>query len=118
MAMALRADVEKACRVAGEKRPVDLVYLSSLTMGDETLEAEVLQMFASQLPHYVDLLRKGGTEDEIRKAAHTLKGAAKSIGAFKLSDIAKKAEDRGSLDMKALEYEVESVLDYISGLAL
>ena len=45
MPMALKRDVAHAARAAGNAKPVDLVHLSALTMGDRDLEREVLGVF-------------------------------------------------------------------------
>lgn len=116
MAMALRHDIVQACRERGDNRPVDLVYLSAQTMGDAKLEAEILRMFARQLPNYVELLCTAVDVEEIRKCAHTIKGAARSIGAFQLAEIASIAEETRELDVKALRAAASEVMAFIKAL--
>ena len=57
MGMALKVDVARACRQAGTEKPIDLVHLSNITMGDPALEREVLEMFLGHIPKYVEMLR-------------------------------------------------------------
>lgn len=114
MGMALKSDVVNACRVEGTQRPVDLVYLSSQTMGDRGLESEILAMFAAQLPQYAAMLESSQDKDELFRAAHTLKGAARSVGAFQLADLAAFMEDTGNLDVVSLRSEVNAVREYIA----
>ncbi len=73
-------------------RPVDLVHLSRHTMGDGALERDVLQMFVVQ--SQVHLIRLKDAQDPVswRTAAHTIKGAARGIGAWPVADAAEAAE--------------------------
>lgn len=116
MGMALKADVSSTCRSMGEDRPVDLVYLSGLTMGDQALETEVLQMFAVQLPEYVEMLLSSTDEKELYTAAHTLKGAARSVGAFDLAEAAETAEKALKVDKDSLTSEAMRVTNFIEAL--
>lgn len=75
-----------------QSRPVDLVHLANQTMGDKNLENEVLQMFARQARRA--LVEIAGAEPAaVAAAAHRLKGAAGSVGAFKVSAAAGRLED-------------------------
>lgn len=73
-------------------RPIDLVHLANQTMGDKTLELEVLQMFARQARTCLQEL-SAGTPDAARLTAHKLKGAASAVGAFQVSAAAEKLEN-------------------------
>ena len=95
MGMALKKDVLAACRQAGTEKPVDLVHISSITMGDRDLEHEILSMFAAQIPSYLELARNCANSAEVKRVAHTIKGAARSIGAFRLAEIAVESEESG-----------------------
>ncbi|MEM9279169.1 MAG: Hpt domain-containing protein [Pseudomonadota bacterium] len=114
--MALKKDVLAACRSAGTDKPLDLVHLSSVTMGDRTLEKEILSMFAAQIPGYLKLVREANQPSDVRKAAHTIKGSARSIGAFRLAELAKACEEKECFDLAVLETEFRTVADYISNL--
>ena len=74
--------------VSAQARPVDLVHLSRYTGGDPKLNAEILQLFAGQA---ADLMRK--LNDVLaasdlkgwKEITHSIKGAARGIGADRKS---------------------------------
>ena len=76
----------------GEDRPVDLVHLARYTMGNRSLEREVLRLFCCQSELYVERLRDAEDSAAWQEAAHTLKGSARGIGAWKVAEFAEKAE--------------------------
>ena len=116
MPMALKADVSRAAKAAGTDKPVDLVHLSTQTLGDRELETQVLSVFASQAGIYVKTWKAAEGAEARRRAAHSLKGAAKGIGAWNLAEIAERAEIPGYRDIDELEEEVARVCDYIRSL--
>lgn len=71
------------------KTPIDLVHLSRQTAGDRDLERELLALFADQCVRQLSAISSATTTELRRDAAHTLKGAARAIGAW---DVAKAAE--------------------------
>jgi HPt (histidine-containing phosphotransfer) domain-containing protein len=73
-------------------RPVDLVHLSRYTLGDRALEREVLELFCAQSAIYVERLRAASSDKEWRDAAHSLKGSASAIGAWRAAAAAECAE--------------------------
>lgn len=116
MAMALKADVTAACRAAGMMKPVDLVHLSSITMGDRDLEHDVLGIFLNQSEIYLAAYRSARGQEARHRAAHSLKGAARGIGAWQLGEIAEAAGQPGFADFDALADEVARVRAYIEAL--
>lgn len=76
-------------------RPIDLVHLANQTMGDKSLETEVLQMFARQARRALQEMASG-EPSVVSAAAHRLKGAASAVGAFKVSSVAEELEGRSS----------------------
>ena len=70
---------------------IDRVHLSRMTLGERSLEREVLAMFARQaemlLPRICARCRR-----RPRRSAHTLKGSALGIGAFKVARAAEAVE--------------------------
>jgi HPt (histidine-containing phosphotransfer) domain-containing protein len=74
---------------------VDLVHLNRFTMGNRPLEREVLAIFVSQMGEYLDRLKSAGDAKAWREAAHTIKGSAWAIGAWKLGEHANAAERLG-----------------------
>ncbi len=116
MGMALKEEVLAACQQAGTEKPVDLVHLSSITMGDPVLEAEILSMFVSQIPSHCERARECGSPEEVRRTAHTIKGSARSIGATRLVQLCEAFEENGNFDLDALDGEFHSIATYISSL--
>lgn len=74
---------------------LDLVHLSRQTFGDHALEKELLTMFDGQAAHFAARLAEPcGQGDTIWRAelAHTLKGSARSVGAFAVGRAAESYE--------------------------
>lgn len=81
--------------IAAQTRPVDIVHLSTYTGGDTALNAEVLQLFLDQsasLMRALQAARESKDQKNWRDIVHSLKGAARGIGAFALADAAQEAE--------------------------
>jgi HPt (histidine-containing phosphotransfer) domain-containing protein len=70
---------------------LDLDHLRRMTLDDQALEREVLGMFLKQAGRLVDAFAE--TPAEASALAHTLKGSARAIGAFRLADSAAAVED-------------------------
>lgn len=66
--------------------PIDLEHLRRMTMGDAEVEREVLAMFAAQASELAERLATVPADGE--RLAHTLKGSARAIGAFRVADAA------------------------------
>jgi HPt (histidine-containing phosphotransfer) domain-containing protein len=77
-------------RLTGD--PVDLAYLARFTLGNVTLEREVLALFAAQMPLYLEALRGARVRKAWREAAHGIKGSACAVGAWRLAGCAEFAE--------------------------
>ena len=116
MGMALKADVALACRKAGTSKPIDLVHLSNQTMGDRNLEVEILKMFLAQIEHYIDMAEAASDKEEVHRAAHTIKGAARSVGAVDLAEIAQMAERNERFEIEPLCAEFDRITAYIGEL--
>lgn len=71
--------------------PIDLVYLARQTGGDSELEQELLALFADQCIKHLDTIRRANAKLG-SDAAHTLKGAARAIGAWQVADAAERVE--------------------------
>jgi len=95
-------------------KPVDLVHLAMLTQGDADLEREVLSIFVSQAPVYLAAYRAAADGEGRRRAAHTLKGAARGIGAWRLAQAAELAETTNSA--AAIDEEIGRVCEFIRKL--
>ncbi len=75
--------------------PIDLDHLRRYTLGDVDLELEILRLFIDQAPTTLDALRRAQTSREWMRAAHTLKGSARAVGAWRLAGLAEQAERLG-----------------------
>jgi Hpt domain len=74
---------------------VDLAHLARYTGGDAALNAEILKLFDSQASEMVAQLQTildARDAQSWKTVMHTLKGAARGIGAFGLGDAAAAAE--------------------------
>jgi HPt (histidine-containing phosphotransfer) domain-containing protein len=90
------------------KPAVDMNHLNRYTGGDEQLNAEVLQLFDNQISEMVarlHLILDSQDSKGWKEVTHTLKGAARGIGAFDFADAAAAAEpvdpvrDRGNASL-------------------
>jgi HPt (histidine-containing phosphotransfer) domain-containing protein len=80
-----------SCATDASTAVIDLVHLSRQTMGDSVLETELLTLFQAQALQFAARLRdpkKPGEHKWRGDLAHTLKGSARAIGAFKLGQAA------------------------------
>jgi CheY-like chemotaxis protein len=89
----------------GAAPPVDRAHLAGYTAGDAALERELFDLFCGSAETYLAQL-VGATNDEAwHRAAHTLKGAARGIGAFEVAARAEAAEvlvaDRRNADARS-----------------
>jgi HPt (histidine-containing phosphotransfer) domain-containing protein len=70
--------------------PIDIAHLQRMTLGDASLEREVLAMFSAQA---AGLLRSlAALPSDAPTLVHTLKGSARAIGAFAVADAASALE--------------------------
>jgi HPt (histidine-containing phosphotransfer) domain-containing protein len=83
---------------ADNSQPIDRAFLARFTRDNPALEREVLELFAGQLPQFVEQLRGASTAKDWRQAAHGIKGSALAVGAHKLARCALAAEQ---LDFQA-----------------
>ena len=101
-----------------DQRPIDLVHLARQTSGDRALEMDILCLFRQQLSVCMsNLIATSGRERTL--IAHTLKGSARSIGAFSLSRLAERIEETPSdaALIKTTQKEVNRVHDFIVSLS-
>ena len=70
---------------------IDIEHLSRMTLGERSLEREVLALFDRQAEMLLPRIRQG--ESALAAASvHTLKGSAVGIGAFKVASAAEAVE--------------------------
>src|SRR3954468_2091067 len=104
--------------------PIDLDHLARYTGGDKTLNNEILRLFNGQLGTMVgELLTVLEQRDtrQWRQVTHTIKGAARGVGAFAVGEAAAAAEpldpalshDRAVQLIETLRVEGEAVQAFI-----
>lgn len=107
-----------------ERAIVDLAHLARYTGGDRSLNSEVFKLFDQQTTDMVARLRtvlEARDTKSWKELTHTLKGAARGIGAFPFADACAQAEplvsDLASRDvpavLDALEIEAKAVQGFI-----
>ena len=94
MTMLALRNVEAAPSLAPDDRPIDLVHLARTTLGDRSLEREVLQLFDRQSILLIARMRTASPEG-MAMLAHTLKGSARGIGAWRVARAAEALEQAG-----------------------
>jgi HPt (histidine-containing phosphotransfer) domain-containing protein len=82
---------DATAREASPRPILDLVHLARQSGGDRELEQELLALFAGQCERLLGLIRSGSPAQG-RDAAHTLKGAARAVGAWQVADAAEAVE--------------------------
>ncbi|TYR33738.1 Hpt domain-containing protein [Mesorhizobium microcysteis] len=98
-------------------RPVDLVHLARQTLGDRALEQEVLELFVQQMISIRERLPLAD-EAERKMLAHTLKGAARGVGAFAVADCADEIEKTPSskTHLAKLPGLIDEVRDFVAAI--
>jgi HPt (histidine-containing phosphotransfer) domain-containing protein len=76
--------------LAPDDGPIDIEHLRHMTLGDDSLEREVLAMFSAQAVSLIGSL--AALPKDAGALAHTLKGSARAIGAFGVADAAEALE--------------------------
>ena len=74
---------------------IDLDHLARYTGGEKGLNSEILRLFDSQVTEMVgelNTLLASQDAKRWREVAHTIKGAARGVGAFEMGEAAAKAE--------------------------
>jgi HPt (histidine-containing phosphotransfer) domain-containing protein len=76
--------------LAPDDGPIDVEHLGRMTLGDASLEREVLAMFSAQAVRLIGQL--AAVPPDADGLAHTLKGSARAIGAFGVAEAAENLE--------------------------
>jgi hypothetical protein len=83
---------------ASREEAIDLVHLSRMTLGERTLEREVLALFIRQaeiLQQRMDVASPAVSA----AAAHTIKGSAVGIGAWRVARAAEAVEQSSTVEI-------------------
>ena len=74
-----------------DEPPIDLTHLFRMTLGDHSLEREVLALFDRQIDMLIE--RMGEVDPScVGALAHTLKGSARGVGAWPMARAAEAVE--------------------------
>ncbi len=102
---------------------IDLEHLARYTGGEMGLNTEILRLFDAQVTGMVaelEALLASGDAKRWREVTHTIKGAARGVGAFGMGEAAAKAEPVNPADQNEakaaivmLEREARTVHDFI-----
>jgi HPt (histidine-containing phosphotransfer) domain-containing protein len=102
---------------------IDLKHLARYTGGEPSLNAEILRLFDGQVTDMVGQLNAVLAEQDAkrwREITHTIKGAARGIGAFGMGEAAAAAEpidpadgEKAQAAIQLLEDQAASVRAFI-----
>jgi HPt (histidine-containing phosphotransfer) domain-containing protein len=92
---------------------VDFGYLESFLGGDRAIAAEVLRLFRQQGEGWMESLARDDADGPT--LAHTIKGAARGIGANGLGEICDRVEFGAEAERPQLRRELGAVLEAIDG---
>ncbi len=103
---------------------IDLEHLARYTGGEKDVNGEILRLFDSQIASMVmelNGLLASRDAKRWREIAHTIKGAARGVGAFDMGEAAAKAEPVNPADsteaqaaLQKLEQEAQTVRAFIA----
>ncbi|MDP9138758.1 MAG: Hpt domain-containing protein [Pseudomonadota bacterium] len=96
----------------GEAAVLDLEHLARCSQGDQALESELLTLYIEQARQQMRLVNGAQDSESFKRALHTLKGAALSLGVSRVAATAARLEgiefDRASLTARAMLATLES----------
>jgi HPt (histidine-containing phosphotransfer) domain-containing protein len=100
-----------------QQQILDRNHLARYTLGDADLEQEVLELFVGQMPQTLAVLGESEDQKSRLRAAHTIKGSARAVGAWKLAEAAERAECNATKCecWNALIADVVSAADEVRG---
>jgi HPt (histidine-containing phosphotransfer) domain-containing protein len=88
---------------------LDLEHLERYTVGNREFEQELLKLFRAQLLDQIAAIAEAVDADQWRFATHTLKGVARSLGAWSIAETAERLEQLGhGGDRRRLLEELEA----------
>jgi HPt (histidine-containing phosphotransfer) domain-containing protein len=93
-------DPVAASSLAAVETPIDVTHLARMTLGDTSLEREVLQLFDRQAGILLARMQQV-TPTAAAAYAHTLKGSSSGIGAFKVARAAEAVENAATRNAEA-----------------
>jgi HPt (histidine-containing phosphotransfer) domain-containing protein len=97
------------------KGVVDFAYLEGFAAGDESVVDEVLELFREQSAIWGAMLTPAN--EGWRDSLHTLKGAARGVGAFALGDACQACEAKGPVGLDQVRDALDAALADIAAYA-
>lgn len=97
---------------------VDFDHLETYCAGDMQVVTDVLVVFREQAQAWAERLAdpgEGGPSEGWRDLAHTIKGAARGIGALALGEAADRAEHGAPSDLAAVRAELDAAVAEVEG---
>jgi hypothetical protein len=101
------AEDDTSAALTFREHPIDLVYLARTTLGDASIECEMLAAFR-QKTSILMLRMQQASHSSIRAAAQALKISARSIGAWHVVSAAEAVELAAA---SSVDQELESAVD-------
>ena len=89
---------------------IDTEHLSRMTLGELSLQREVLALFDRQADMLLPRIRQGAPA-MAAASAHTLKGSAVGIGAFKVARAVEQVEQARDMEIGAAVETLAAVLE-------
>lgn len=89
----------------------DRDHLNRYTAGDAALEAELVGLLREQATRCLAAMEAATDANAWKAAAHTLKGAARGVGAFELGEACQRAEDAPQTAWPLMVIEVRRAAD-------
>ncbi len=94
---------------------VDFGYLEEFAAGDQQVVDEVLALFREQAGLWSAMLDPAS--EGWRDAVHTIKGAARGVGAFALGDACEQAEAAGAQGLAGVRDALDTALQDVAAYA-
>ena len=112
-AVARVIDHPAASRSGADGTVIDTEHLSRMTLGELSLQREVLALFDRQADMLLPRIRLGAPA-MAAASAHTLKGSAVGIGAFKVARAVEEVEQAQSLEIR--DAEIGAAVDTLAAV--
>ena len=96
--------------IAADGRAIDAEHLARMTLGERSLEREVLALFDRQADILLPRIRRGDPA-LAAASAHTLKGSAVGIGAFKVARAVEQVEQARHMEIVAAVETLAAALE-------
>jgi len=77
--------------ISGEEPPIDVAHLARMTLGERSLEIQVLKLFDRQAELLLARMRQTAPAG-VASLAHTLSGSARGLGAWRVAAAAEALE--------------------------